>query len=150
MAEREKYAWASLGATVLVYLYFQMRMMDGWAIVGASPRQMIGTYVTVIIMAIIAEIIIAAILAGARKGKIALADERDLAITAKAHRNEGYFGLAAINIVIIHVLAEDAYPGHIFPSIDLTTVPAIFFVLFSTLFLGHFVNLISTIVYYRR
>lgn len=147
MTRTEKYSWLSLAATVAIYWYFQMRMLDGWSIAEQNPMRLFWIYVTVVVMSIIAEGAIAGGLAVRKAGVDS--DERDAAIDAKASRNEHWFIVVAINVAVIHLLAGAAYPGDMAVTLPLTSTASVFFVLFSILYAGHAVKLVSTIVYYR-
>lgn len=148
MSSHEKHAWASLLAAVLVWLYFTMRMTAGWAIAEVTVRHMVWTYIAMVVLLVVAHSLIAVAVA-AREGGEAFKDERDRAIEARADRVEGYVVLAAINVVVIHALAHAAYAGHVLPRIDLTSLPALVFVLLSTLFAGHAAKQLAVIWLYR-
>ena len=148
MSKVEQHAWASLIALVAVFYYFQMRMLDGWTIVETTPKGLFSLYVMVIVMSIVAEGVIAAVIANKKIGDIEK-DERDLFIEARAARVEHVFLLVAINVLIFHMLADAAYANHIFPSIELTDISTLFFALFSTLFIGEVARRVATIFYYR-
>ncbi len=152
MTRSEQHAWASLAANGLIFFYFQHRMLDGWAVADLAPKQMIWTYVAIVVAVVVFESVIAGVLAAraARAPERVVEDERDQAIQAAANNREHWFIAAAINILVIQLLADLAYPGHVFPRVDLTRPETIFFILFATLFAGHAVKLASVIVAYRR
>jgi cobalamin synthase len=133
----------------LIWLFFEMRMLDGWQLADVSPRHMLWTYVMVVVAMIVWHSLAAAILAAKSKGE-PRKDERDLAIEARSERVEGYIVLATINVLVIHALAQAAYPSYEVPRIDLASVPAIVFALISALFLGHIGKQIATIWSYRE
>ena len=147
MTQAEKYSWLSLITTGAIFLYFKMKMLDGWSVVDQSAERLIGVYVVVVILAIIAETALALFVAGAR-GAVTK-DERDHSIEAKSNGNAYFFICAAVNVIVLQLLADEAFAGHILPRIDLTSPPTIFFALFAILFAAQFVKLLSTLIYYR-
>ena len=144
MSQHEKFAWGSLLASLLAWLFLTMRMTEGWLVVEVSPGHMIWTYGAVVVLMIVAHAVLAGVLgSGADK------DERDLAIAARAERMEGLVVLVSVNALIIHALAEAAFAGHLLPSIELGTLPVLFYVLLTVLFLGHLTSQAVTIWLYR-
>jgi len=148
MTEQEKFAWASLAASVLVWAFFAMRMTDAGSVVEVAPRHMIFTYVMLVVMFAASHAIIATVLVAGRRGRIA-SDERDRAIEARAERIEGYVVVSLVNLLVIQALAEAALPGHMLPRVDLGSVPTLVFVLISTLFAGHVAKQLATLWQYR-
>lgn len=139
-------AWGSLITLAGVYWWFQMRMLDGFTIVDQPAGRLLGIFFVVITLTTVAEIVIAALAPGGRKIE---KDERDHAIEARANGNERFFIIAAIYILIWQALWEGAISGHIFPKIDLTSLPVLFFWLLTILFAGEIVKRVSTIWLYR-
>ncbi len=148
MAAAEKHAWGSLIALGAIYYYFQMRMLAGWGLADITAEDVFWVYITVIVLSIIAEGVIAAFIASKETGDIEK-DERDLAIEARATGAEHLFLIAAINIFLFHIIADAAFANHIFPRADLTDLRAIVFILFSLLFIGEAIKRVFTIYYYR-
>ena len=148
MSQHEKFAWGSLIASLLTWLFLTMRMTENWMIVDASTRHMIWTYGAVVILMIVAHAVLAGLL-GDRAGNEAGKDERDLAITARAERLEGIVVLVAVNVLVIHALAQAAFAGHVLPSIELGSLPVLFYALLTVLFLGHVTSQATTIWLYR-
>lgn len=149
MARAEQYSWASLVALVAIFAWFQMRMLDGWAIVDQSAPTLFGVYLFVIAAATIAEGVIAGLLwlLGGRHG--IERDERDHAIEARANQNERIFIIAAVNVLIWQAIWEGMVGVYGLPRIDLTRLPALVFALFALLFGGELVKRVSTIWLYR-
>lgn len=143
----EARAGASLLVLAAVFWWFQMRMLDGMTVVDQSAGKLLGVYVVVIAAMTVAEIIIATLTSGAG-GRIER-DERDSAIEARANQNERLFIIAAVNVLIWQALMEGAFAGHVLPTIDLTSLPVLFFWLFAVLFGGEIVKRLSTIWLYR-
>ncbi len=148
MSYFEKSAWGSLVASLFAWSYLTMRMTDSWAVVDVGARHMIWTYVAVVILFVVAHAVIAGVLA-ARAERPAVKDERDAAIEARAERVEGLVVLCAINVLIIHALAEAAFAGHALPRIDLGALPVLFYALLTILFAGHITSQAVTIWLYR-
>ena len=148
MSEHEKFAWASLVASVAVWAFFGMRLLDGGQVVEVGVRHLVWTYVATVVLMAATHSVIAAVLARNPRG-IAFKDERDHAIAARADRVEGYVVLVLVNVLVIHALAEAAYAGHALPRFDLSSLPTLVFALITTLFAGHVVRQVVTIWMYR-
>lgn len=148
MSEHEKFAWWSLVVAALAWAFFAMRMTDGGWVADVSPRHMLWTYVATVVLMIVSHSIIAALLASGRAGG-ALKDERDAAIEARADRIEGHVLLVAINVLVVHALADAVFAGHALPRIDLGSLPTLVFALISALFGGHLVKQAAVIWQYR-
>jgi hypothetical protein len=150
MAQAEKYSWASLATTAAIFLFFMMRMLgDDGSLAEQSAGRLVTVYISIVVLAIIAESVIAGVLAGVRGGSTIEKDERDHAIEAKANRNAFYFLCGAVNVIVVHALLTAVYPGRMSVFVDLGSTAGIFFALFSTLFAASIVKLVSIIVYYR-
>lgn len=149
MARAEQYSWASLAALIAVFGWFQMRMLDGWIVVDQPASTLFGIYVGVIAAATVAEVVIAGGFKLLSRGQTVERDERDLAIEARANQNERIFIIAAVNVLIWQALWEGMLDIDALPRIDLTRLPALFFVLFALLFGGELVKRVSTIWMYR-
>jgi magnesium-transporting ATPase (P-type) len=148
MSQHEKFAWGSLFASVLAWLFLTMRMTESWLVVDASPRHMIWTYGAVVILMIVAHAVLSG-LVYARTGGGSQKDERDLAIAARAEHIEGIVVLVAVNLLVIHALAYAALSQYFLPSIDLGTLPVLFYALLTVLFLGHISSQAVIIWLYR-
>lgn len=148
MSEHEKYAWASLAASLLVWAFFAMRMTEDGLVAEVSARHMVWTYAATVVLMAVSHSIIAAVLA-ARQPGITLKDERDLAIEARADRIEGYILAIVINALVIQALADAAFGGSSMPRIDLGSLPTLVFALLTTLFVGHGVKQAVMIWSYR-
>lgn len=149
MAQPEKQAWLFLVASVVLWSFLAMRMLDGATVASVSPRHMLWTYAAIVLGMIVSHSAIAAVLAAA-PGGTQIRDERDAAIEARADRIEGYVVAVAINVLVIHALADAAYQDDALPRVDLASVPTLLFALLSTLFLGHVAHQLATIWMYRR
>lgn len=148
MSRAEQYSWASLAGLIVVFMWFQMRMLDGLRIVDQPAGELFSVYIGVLIGSAVIEIVIASVLSGGG-GRRVDKDERDHAIEARASLNERIFVIAAVNVLIWQALMEGAFAGHNLPKIDLTDLPTLFFALFAVLFGGEIVKRVSTIFLYR-
>jgi hypothetical protein len=150
MSAHEKSAWWAFATGLLIWLYLAMRMTDGWQVVDLPPQVAINTYVTVVVLAIVAASIPAIL--SAKSDEDVPMDERDRAIDATGDRWEGYVVIAVVNVIVIQALASGAYPDRV-PSIalpDLRSATTLVFLLISTLFAAHLAKQLVIIWHYRR
>lgn len=150
MSAHEKSAWWAFATGLLIWLYLAMRMTDGWQVVDLPPQVAINTYVTVVVLAIIAASLPAIL--SAKSDEDEPMDERDRAIDAAGDRWEGYVVIAVVNVIVIQALASAAYSDRV-PSIpmpDLRSATTLVFLLISTLFAAHLVKQLVIIWQYRR
>ncbi len=150
MSQAEKYSWASLVTTGLIFWFFQMRMLDGWQVVDRSGPALLGTYLTVVVMFIIAEAIIGVTIALTSGKHDIEKDERDKAIEARANQFAFYFLIVAINVIIVHLLAGNISDEWQLQIIDLTSPASVFFALFTILVIAHLIEQIATLVSYAK
>ena len=150
MSAHEKSAWWAFATGLLIWLYLAMRMTDGWQVVDLPPQVAINTYVTVVVLAIIAASLPAIL--SAKSDEDEPMDERDRAIDAAGDRWEGYVVIAVVNVIVIQALTSAAYSDRV-PSIpmpDLRSATTLVFLLISTLFAAHLVKQLVIIWQYRR
>lgn len=150
MSAHEKSAWWAFATGLLIWLYLAMRMTDGWQVVDLPPQVAINTYVTVVVLAIVAASLPAIL--SAKSDEDEPMDERDRAIDAAGDRWEGYVVIAVVNVIVIQALASAAYSDRV-PSIpmpDLRSATTLVFLLISTLFAAHLVKQLVIIWQYRR
>lgn len=153
MSQHEKSAWWSLVSALLIWAYLAMRMTDGGQVVELAPGHVISTYITVIVLAIVAAAVPAIVSAAADRSEQAQEpDERDRAIDAVGDRWEGYVVIVAVNVIVVHALATAAYPGRkaSLALPDMSSTPTLVFLLLSTLFLAHATKQAVVIWQYRR
>lgn len=148
MSEHEKYAWGSLAASGLVWLFLAMRLTAGWRMADVSVGQVFWTYVVTVVLMSVAHALIA-VLFVARRGGDAGKDERDAVIEARAQRLEGYVVLVGVNLLVLHALATAAFGGGAQSGFDVESLPTLVFVLLSVLFAGHVGKQLATIWFYR-
>lgn len=150
MSAHEKSAWWAFATGLLIWLYLAMRMTDGWQVVDLPPQVAINTYVTVVVLAIIAAVLPSIL--SAKSDEDEPMDERDRAIDAAGDRWEGYVVIAVVNVIVIQALASAAYSDRV-PSIplpDLRSATTLVFLLISALFAAHLVKQLVIIWQYRR
>ncbi|MEQ1863562.1 MAG: hypothetical protein ABL996_02800 [Micropepsaceae bacterium] len=158
MPQAERYAWFSLAAWAAILFFLLTRFTAGLEVLGQSfgltvveqsAGRLLWTYVTLAVIAIVAESVIAGVLS-ARAGKTDIEkDERDLAIEVKANLASYWFTAAALNVIVIHVLANAAYGGHDLPKLNLTSLTGVAFALLLVLTLAEIVKRVAVIWNYR-
>ncbi|MCE9522962.1 MAG: hypothetical protein K8S25_11100 [Alphaproteobacteria bacterium] len=158
MPQAERYAWISLIAWAAILFFLLTRFTSGVELLGQSfgltiveqsAGRLLWTYVSLAVIAIIAESVIASVLAVTADKAGIEKDERDVAIEARANLTSYWFMAAALNVIVIHVLANAAYGGHIMPQLNLTSLTGIAFALLLVLTLAEIVKRIATIWNYR-
>jgi hypothetical protein len=162
MTHAERYAWLSLVAWAGILLFLLMRFTAGFEVLGQSlgftiveqsAGDLRGTYVSLVVLAIVAESLIAGSLAIFSSREKVEKDERDHAIESRASLAAYWFVAAALNVIVIQVLAGAAFGGRVLPQLSvtqLTTMTGIAFALLVVLTSAEIVNRIALIWNYRR
>jgi hypothetical protein len=158
MSHAERYAWLSLIAWVGILLFLLMRFTTGVDVLGQSlglviveqpAGRLLWTYVSLAVVAIVAESVIASVMA-VRAGKAGVEkDERDLAIEARANLTSYWFMAAALNVIVLQVLANAAYGGHVLVELNLASLTGVAFALLLVLTLAEIVKRVAVIWGYR-
>ena len=158
MSQAERYAWISLFAWAFILFLLLTRFTSGVEILGQSlglsiveqsAAQLLWIYVSLALIAIVAESVIAAVLA-ARSGSAGVdKDERDLAIEARANLASYWFTAAALNVIVLQVLANAAYGGSALSQLNLTSATGMAFALLLVLTLAEIIKRIAVIWNYR-
>lgn len=160
MTYAERYAWFSLAAWIGILFFLLMRFTAGFDILGQSlgftiveqsAAKLLWTYVSLTILAIICESVIAGSLAVMAAG--VEKDERDHAIEARATLAAYWFIVASLNVAVIQILAAAAYGGKVITQLvvtQFTTMTGIAFVLLAVLISAEIVKRIALIWNYRR
>jgi hypothetical protein len=150
MSSHEKTAWWSLAAAVLIWSFLLMRFTEDWQVVDLAPSLVLSTYVQMIVLWIIASAVPAAV--SARRSTEPERDERDLAIEALGDRWEGWVVVIAVNVLVVHLLADAYYADRTpsMPRLDLGSMPALVFALLTVLFLADAVKQAVVVWQYRR
>lgn len=158
MSEAERYAWCSLIAWAVILFLLVSCFTDGIEILGQSlgltlveqsAGRLLWTYIALAVVAIIAESVVATILAvRAGKGNIEK-DERDRAIEVRANLASYWFIAVALNVIVLHGLVNATYGKAMFVLMDLTSLTGIAFALLLVLTLAEIVKRIATIWNYR-
>jgi hypothetical protein len=150
MSQHEKMAWWALASGVLIWSFLLMRFTENWQIVELPAPVMLQTYVTMIVLWIVAAVVPSVI--AARDPYGSPKDERDRAIEAQGDRWEGWVVVIAINVLIVHMLTNnlsvDRTPS--LPRLELATTSGIVFALLTVLFLADAVKQAMVIWQYRR
>jgi hypothetical protein len=158
MSQAERYAWLSLIAWGLILFFLVMRFTTGAEILGQtlgltiveqSAARLLWTYVTLAVWAIIAESVIATVLAVMQGKDDIEKDERDRAIDARAKLASYWFMAAALNIIVIHGLANAAY-GPVLIQLDVTSLTGVAFALLLVLTLAEIVNRAAVVALPQR
>lgn len=158
MSQAECYACMSLVTWVLILFFLLTRFTDGVEVFGQtlgltvveqSAGRLLWTYVTLTVVAIIAEGAIAAVLAVLSRGNGIEKDERDAAIDARANLASYWFTATALNVIVLQVLANAAYGRAGLPVLNLTSLTGIAFALLFVLVMAEIVKRIVTIWSYR-
>ena len=158
MSHAERYAWFSLFAWIAILFFLLVRFTAGIEVLGQSfgltiveqsAGKLLWTYVTLAIIAIVAETVIASVLA-ARHGKEKIErDERDIAIESRANLTSYGFVAVALNVIVLHVLLNAAYGGHNLPQLNLTSLTGVAFALLFVLAAAEVVKRVAIIWNYR-
>ena len=158
MSQAERYAWISLFAWTFILFLLLTRFTSGVEILGQSlglsiveqsAAQLLWIYVSLALIAIVAESVIAAVLT-ARLGSVGVdKDERDLAIEAQANLASYWFTAAALNVIVLQVLANAAYGGSALSQLNLTSATGMAFALLLVLTLAEIIKRIAVIWNYR-
>jgi hypothetical protein len=150
MSQHEKLAWWALVSGVLIWSFLLMRFTEDWQIVELPAPFMLQTYVTMIVLWIVASVVPSVL--AARDPYGSAMDERDHAIEARGDRWEGWVVVIAVNVLIVHMLANDFYVDRTpsLPRLDLVTTSGIVFALLTVLFLADAVKQAVIVWQYRR
>lgn len=153
MSRTENYAWWSLGFTGLVLVYFFNRMIGEGGIVPVGVAHLVWTVGMIIVATIVFEIVYHSVVEGraALRRRAVIADERDLAIAAKAAGDEHVVIVAGVVMFVGHVVFSDAFPDRmpLIPQLDLVRTEAIVFCLLGLLLVGDAAKHASTIARHR-
>jgi hypothetical protein len=151
MSPQENRVAAELALWGALLLFIWMRLTDGTVIVEQSPGRLLFTYLAAGVIAAIGQLIIRAILAVVfRKEKDTPADERERFIERKADQVAYWAGLAAVHLVIGHVLLTAFFDRSDVVALDFTSPAGILLALLTVLLLQEIVRGVATLVLYRR
>lgn len=158
MSRPEHYAWISLIAWAAILFLLLIRFTSGVDILGQSlgltiveqpAAHLLWTYATLAVTAIVAESVIATVLAVRSGAEGVEKDERDLAIEVRANLASYWFTAAALNVIVLQVLANAAYGGSPLSQLNLSSATGIAFALLLVLTLAEIVKRIAVIWNYR-
>jgi hypothetical protein len=150
MSQHEKLAWWALASGALIWSFLLMRFTDNWQIVELPAPFMLQTYVTMIVLWIIASVVPSVV--AARDPSASHKDERDRAIEAQGDRWEGWLVVIAINVLIFQMLSHNLHADRTpsLPRLDLATTSGIVFALLTVLFVADAVKQAVIVWQYRR
>ena len=154
MSRSEIRALGSLIIATWALWFLQMRFLDGWQVADLTAGHMLTTYVIVIIGMIVGEIIVTAgstigetMLNGAAAANVE--DERDQMIARRAELISHWFLIAVVNVLVLQLILQDAYPSPLFTPLAIISTSGVIFTLLALLFAAHIVKMIATLVLYR-
>ena len=156
MSRSEIRALGSLIIATWALWFLQMRFLDGWQVADLTAGHMLTTYVIVIIGMIVGEIIVTTgstigetMLNGAAAASAGFEDERDRMIARRAELISHGFLIAVVNVLVLQLILQDAYPGLLFTPLAIISTSGVVFTLLAVLFAAHIVKMIATLVLYR-
>jgi len=158
MSSTERYAWASLVVWLLALFFLFTNFTTGVEIFGNSlgltiverpAARLFGTYVSLTILVIVLESIVASVTAAVGQAGKVERDERDDAIQARANLASYWFVAAALNVIVMQVLASAAYGGQWNQQFNLTSTSGVAFALLVVLVGAEIVKRIALIWNYR-
>ncbi|MBL4770407.1 MAG: hypothetical protein JKY61_04565 [Planctomycetes bacterium] len=151
----ESYCWAALIATSAVLYHFHDRMTEGLRVVEHPAGDLLGIFLRVILMTICLHVVIAVVFsikrgaAAEQDGNPYEQDERDLAIERKGERFGYAFLGVAINLIVLMLLFEYAYPGHSQFAVSVLGPAHMFFALLASLLFSDIVKRVTMLMAYR-
>ena len=156
MSRSEIRALGSLIIATWALWFLQMRFLDGWQVADLTAGHMLTTYVIVIIGMIVGEIIVTTgstigetMLNGATAASAGFEDERDQMIARRAELISHWFLIAVVNVLVLQLILQDAYPSPLFTPLAIISTSGVIFTLLALLFAAHIVKMIATLVLYR-
>ena len=158
MSQYERYAWASLIAWVLILFLLMTQISAGLdaliAKFGPLVQQpaalsLLGNYVFIGILAVVAEVAIQLALILPKGGSDLEKDERDRAIGARAHLTSYWFTAVALNLVFMHALMTAAFGGQASWLFQISSVVSVCFALLVVLVMAEIVQRAALVLQYR-
>lgn len=158
LSTAEKQAWAELAIWSVALLFIWMRLTAGidllgqsigFAVVEQSAARTFNAYLTIGILAAIAQLVVRAYFKS-KGDQVDFRDERDLAIETQAKQAAYWVGVVAAQCVIVHVLANEAFKRSPVVSLDLTSATGIVLALVTILLLQEIARNIAMLVLYKR
>ena len=122
----------------------------GFEIVEQSAARLLGIYISITIVAIIAESVIAGATAAYAASKGIDSDERDAMISQRASLASYWFMAIMLNVIVFHVLASATYGSPLIRGLDLTSTTGIAFAILFVLVGAEIVNRAALVWNYRR
>jgi hypothetical protein len=158
MPVAEKRALTEIVLWSVIFAFVWTRFTTGWELAGQSfglqvveqgPGQVFATYLGIGIFAAIVQIGLYSFL-GARGVDVEFRDERDRMIETRANQVAYWTGVTLLNVIIMHVIASEAFAfGRAMP-LDLATPTGVVFALLVTLLLQEIVRNATRLALHRR
>ena len=158
MPVAEKRALTELVLWSVALAYVWIRFTTGWDLAGQtfglevvelSAGRVFAAYLGVGIFAAIVQAAVHGFF-GARGVDVEFRDERDQMIETRANQVAYWTGAAILNVIIIHVIATEAFARGRELPLDLTSPTGIVFALLAALLLQEIVRNATLLALYRR
>ena len=156
MSWTEIRALGSLIIATWALWFLQMRFLEGGQVVDLPPGRMLGTYVSVIIVTIVGEIlvtigisIVGAVLNGETVESADFEDERDKQIERRAGIISYWFLIVVVNMLALRLIQQEIYTSSVFAPLAIVSTSGIVFTLLAVLFAAHIVKMATKLVLYR-
>lgn len=156
VAEKRALTEILLWSVALAWVW--IRFTDGWEIAGQSfgftlveqgAGRVFMVYLGVAIFAAIVQVAVHGYFS-ARGEDLEFRDERDQMIETRANQVAYWTGVAIVNVIIIHVIASEAYARGRELPLDLSSPTGIVFALLAALLLQEIVRNATRLVLHRR
>ena len=156
MSWTEIRALGSLIIATWALWFLQMRFLDGGQVVDLPPERMFSTYLSVIVVTIIGEIlvtigisIVGAVLNSGTLESADFEDERDKQIERRAGIISYWFLIVAVNILALRLIQQEIYTSSVFAPLAIASTSGIVFTLLAVLFAAHIVKMAAKLILYR-
>ena len=156
MSWTEIRALGSLIIATWALWFLQMRFLDGGQVVDLPPERMFSTYLSVIVVTIIGEIlvtigisIVGAVLNSGTLESADFEDERDKQIERRAGIISYWFLIVVVNMLALRLIQQEIYTSSVFAPLAIASTSGIVFTLLAVLFAAHIVKMAAKLILYR-
>ncbi|KCZ59567.1 hypothetical protein [Hyphomonas chukchiensis] len=156
MSWTEIRALGSLIIATWALWFLQMRFLDGGQVVDLPPERMFSTYLSVIVVTIIGEIlvtigisIVGVVLNSGTVESADFEDERDKQIERRAGIISYWFLIVVVNILALRLIQQEIYTSSVFAPLAIASTSGIVFTLLAVLFAAHIVKMAAKLILYR-
>lgn len=156
MSWTEIRALGSLIIATWALWFLQMRFLDGGQVVDLPPERMFSTYLSVIVVTIIGEIlvtigisIVGAVLNSETVESADFEDERDKQIERRSGIISYWFLIVVVNILALRLIQQEIYTSSVFAPLAIASTSGIVFTLLAVLFAAHIVKMAAKLILYR-